>query len=64
MTGPYSTHGRDSCKILVGKCEGKRPFGEPRRRWKNDIKMDLKEKVFEGMDWTDLAQYRNHVGLL
>jgi hypothetical protein len=40
----------------VGKPEGKRPLGRPRRRWVNNIKMDLREIVWDGMDWIDLAQ--------
>jgi hypothetical protein len=39
---------------LVGKPEGRRPFGKPRRRWEDNIKMDLPE-VGWGMDWIDLA---------
>jgi len=40
--------------------EGKRPFGIPRRKWEDNIKMDLQE-VNEGMDMIDLAQYRGQV---
>ena len=40
--------------FLVGKPEGKRPLGLPRRRWENKIKTDLQEVVW-GMDWIDLA---------
>jgi hypothetical protein len=43
----------------VGKLEGKRPLGRPRRRRDNNIKRDLKEIVWEAMDWIDLAQYRD-----
>ena len=39
----------------MGKPEGKRPLGRPRRRWENNIKMDLQE-VGWGTDWIDLAQ--------
>jgi hypothetical protein len=42
----------------VGKCEGKRPLVRPRRRWENNIKMDLQEVGCRGMNWTDLAQDR------
>ena len=42
--------------VLVGKPEGKRPFGRPRRRWEDNIKTDLQEVACEGMDWIDLAQ--------
>jgi hypothetical protein len=44
---------------LVGKPEGKRPLGRPRRRWKDNIKMDLQEVGRGGMDWIDLAQDRD-----
>jgi len=43
-------------RVLVGKPEGKRPLGRPRRRWKDDSKMDLQELGYGGMDWIDLAQ--------
>jgi hypothetical protein len=46
-------------RILVGKPEGKRPLGRPRRRWKDNIKMDLHEVVCGGMDGIDLAQNRD-----
>jgi hypothetical protein len=46
-------------KILVEKCEGKRPLGRPRRRWEDNIRMDLREIVWEGMDWLYLAQDRD-----
>jgi hypothetical protein len=47
---------RDVCRILVGKTEGKRPLGRP--RWDN-IKMDLREIGWDGMNWIDLAQNRD-----
>jgi len=47
---------RDIYRVLVGKSEGKRPLG--RRRWEDNIKMDLQEAGCEGMDWIDLAQDR------
>jgi hypothetical protein len=40
----------------VGKPEGKRPLGTPRRRWVDNIKMDLREIVWDGMDWIELDQ--------
>jgi hypothetical protein len=43
-------------RILVGKPEGKRPLGRPRRRWVDNIKIDLREIGLGGMDWIDLAQ--------
>ena len=46
-------------RVLVGKSEGKRPLGRPRRRWGNNIKMDLKEVGCGGMDWIELAQDRD-----
>jgi hypothetical protein len=42
--------------ILVGKTDGKRPVGRLRRRWVNNIKIDLREIEWDGMDWIDLAQ--------
>jgi len=45
-------------RILVGKAEGKRPLGRPRRRWEDNIKTDLKEVGCGGMDWIELAQHR------
>jgi hypothetical protein len=46
-------------RVLVGKLEGKRSFRRPRRRWEDNIKMDLQEVGCEGMDWTDVAQDRD-----
>jgi hypothetical protein len=50
---------RSAYRVLVGKPEGKRPLGRPRRRWEDNIKMDLRNIRWGGMDWTDLAQDRD-----
>ena len=50
--------GRGVHRVLVGKPEGKRPLGRPRRRWEDNIKMDLQE-VGGGGDWMELAQDRD-----
>jgi hypothetical protein len=50
--------GRGVYRILVGKPEGKRPLGRPRRRCEDNIKMGLKEVGCGGMDWIELAQGR------
>jgi hypothetical protein len=47
--------GRGACRVLVGNPEGKRLLRRPRRRWEDNIKMDLQEMGWRGMDWTDLA---------
>ena len=46
-------------RVLVGKPKGRRPLGRPRRRWKNNIKMDLQEVGRGYGDWMDLAQDRD-----
>jgi hypothetical protein len=48
----------NACRILVENTEGKRPLGRPRRSWVNNIKMELREIRWDGMDWIDLAQDR------
>ena len=48
--------GRGVHKVLVGKPEGKRPLGRPRRRWEDNIKMDLREVGRGCGDWMELAQ--------
>jgi hypothetical protein len=50
---------RNAGRILVGRPEGKRPLGRPRRRWVDNNKMDLIEIEWDGMDWIDLAEDRN-----
>jgi hypothetical protein len=49
---------RNAYRIFVGKPEGKRPLGRPRRRGVDDIKMDLREIGWDGVDWIELAQDR------
>jgi len=51
--------GRSVYRALVGKPGGKRPLGRPRRRWDDNIKMDLQEVGCGGMDWIELAQDRD-----
>jgi len=46
-------------RVLVGKPKGKRPFGRPRLRWEDNIKMDLQEVGYGSMDWIELAQDRD-----
>ena len=52
--------GRGVYRVLVGKPQGKRPLGRPRRRWEDNIKMDLWE-VGGGGDWMELAQDRGRL---
>jgi hypothetical protein len=61
MGRAYNTHGekRNACKIWVGKPEGKKPLGSPRHSWEDNIRMDLREIGWGGMDWIDLAQDRD-----
>jgi hypothetical protein len=49
---------RGAYNILVGRPEGRRPLGRPRRRWEDNIKMDLREVRFGDVDWIHLAQDR------
>jgi hypothetical protein len=46
-------------RVLVGKPEGKRPLGRPRRRWEDNIKMNLQEVGGVGGDWIELSQDRD-----
>jgi hypothetical protein len=48
-------------RVLVGKPEGERPLGRPRRRWKNNIKINIQEMGCWGIDWIDLAQDRGQI---
>jgi hypothetical protein len=50
---------RNACRILVVKPEGKRPLGRPRRRWEDNIRMDLREIGWGGMDWINVARDRD-----
>jgi hypothetical protein len=50
--------GRGVYRVLIGRPEGKRPPGRPRRRWKDNIKMDLREIGIDGTNWIRLAQDR------
>jgi hypothetical protein len=50
---------RNAYRLLVGKPEGKRQLGRPRRRWVDNIRMDLGEVGWGDVDWIDLAQNRN-----
>jgi hypothetical protein len=61
MDRACSTNGenRNAYRISVGRQEGKRPLGRPRRRWVDNIKMDLKEIGWGCMDWIDQAQDRD-----
>jgi hypothetical protein len=56
-----STNGakRNVYRTSVGNPEGKRPLGRPRRRWVDNIKMDLREIGWDGRDWINLAQDRD-----
>ena len=51
--------GRGVHRVLVGKPEGKRPLGRPRRRWEDNIKMDLEDVGGSCGDWRELAQDRD-----
>jgi hypothetical protein len=50
--------GRGVYRVLVGRPEGKGPLGRPRRRWEDNIKMDLRETRINGANWIRLAQDR------
>ncbi|KAJ4450192.1 hypothetical protein ANN_01599 [Periplaneta americana] len=50
---------RNAHRVLVGRPEGKRPLGRPRRRWEDNIKMDLREVGYDDRDWINLAQERD-----
>jgi hypothetical protein len=50
---------RNVYRLLVGKPEGKRPLGRPKRSWVDNIKIDLVETELDGVDWIGLAQDRD-----
>jgi hypothetical protein len=50
---------RNAYRLLVGKPKGKRPLGRPRCRWMKNIKIDLREIGWDGVDWIDLTQDRD-----
>jgi hypothetical protein len=50
--------GRGVYRVLVGRPEGKRPLGRPRRRWEGNIKMDFREMGIDGANWIQLAKER------
>jgi transposase len=60
MGGTRGTHGEGRCvyRVLVGRPEGKRPLGRPRRRWEDNITVDLREMGIDGANWIQLAQGR------
>jgi hypothetical protein len=55
---------RNAYRILVRKPEGKRPLGRPRRRWVDNIKMNIREIGWDCMGWIDLAQDRDQSRVL
>jgi hypothetical protein len=61
MGGALARRGekRGAYRILLGRPEGRRPLGRPRRRWEDNIKMDLQEVGSRYMDWIELAQDRD-----
>jgi hypothetical protein len=56
--------GKNAYRISMGKPERKRPMGRPRRRWEDNVKMDLREIEWGSMDWIDLPQDRGQWGAL
>ena len=58
MGGACGAYGAGVYRVPGGKPEGRRPLGRPRRRWEDNIKMDLQEVGCGGMEWIDVAQDR------
>jgi hypothetical protein len=60
MGGTCGTHreGRGVYRVLVGRFEGKRPLGRPRRRWEDNIKLERKEIGIDGVNWIQLVRDR------
>jgi hypothetical protein len=59
MGGACSAYGRGVYRVLVGKPGVKRPLGRPRRRWEDNVKMNLEAVGCGGMEWIELAQDRD-----
>jgi hypothetical protein len=61
MGGACSTNGEkmNAYRVLLGKPEGRRPLGRPRRRWVNNIKMDLRDIGWDGVDSIEMAHDRD-----
>ena len=55
----YMVESRSVYRVMMGKPEGKKPHGRPRRRCRDNTKMDLLEVTFDGVDWTDVPQVRD-----
>jgi hypothetical protein len=51
--------GRGAYRILLGRPEGRRPLGRPRRRWEDNIKINLQEVGWKGVDWIDMTEDRD-----
>jgi len=59
MGGACSKYGRGVYGVLVGRPGKRRPFGRPRRRWEDSVKMNFNEVSFGGMNWIELDQDRD-----
>jgi hypothetical protein len=58
MWHAWGGEGRGVYRVLVGRPEGRRPLGRPRRKWKNNIKINLRKRGIDGASWIRLAQDR------